>query len=135
MNGKTLVDTNILIDFFNGNSSFQKKLEKLRVFVPAIVLGELYFGAEKSKNIRKNLRKIDDFFEFCTILEVNSITAKFYAQIKKSLQKAGRPIPENDIWIAAIAFQHKLSLATNDKHFAFVKNLKIENWVTSQKEA
>jgi len=44
------------------------------------------------------------------------------------LRKKGRPIPENDIWIAAIAFQHDLTLVSRDEHFEEVEDLKLEKW-------
>ena len=51
-----------------------------------------------------------------------------YGKVKNGLRKKGRPIPENDIWIAAIAFQHDLTLVSRDEHFKEVENLKLEKW-------
>ncbi len=55
-------------------------------------------------------------------------TARFYGTVKKRLQENGRPIPENDIWIAAIALQHGLTVATGDPHFDHVEDLLVEAW-------
>ncbi len=52
----------------------------------------------------------------------------WYGEIKDRLRKKGRPIPENDIWIAAIAFQHDLILISRDEHFREVEDLKLEEW-------
>jgi tRNA(fMet)-specific endonuclease VapC len=60
------------------------------------------------------------------LLNCDRETAVVYGIIKSQLKKDGKPIPENDVWIAAIAMQHDLRLLTNDKHFDYVKTLKIE---------
>lgn len=59
---------------------------------------------------------------------VNEATCINYGLIKASLRKKGKPIPENDIWIAAIAMQHSLVVATRDKHFDEVDGLSTEEW-------
>jgi len=58
----------------------------------------------------------------------NAETAKKYGEIKNRLKEKGHPIPENDIWIAAIAQQYALTLVTRDAHFEGIENLKIEVW-------
>ncbi len=62
------------------------------------------------------------------VLVINDITCKHYGSIKASLKRNGKPIPENDIWISALAIQHNLTLATRDNHFKEVEGLKIEEW-------
>ena len=52
----------------------------------------------------------------------------YLKKVKDELRQKGRPIPENDIWIAAIAREHKLVLATRDKHFDQVEGLKVDKW-------
>ena len=59
---------------------------------------------------------------------IDAETARQYGEIKESLRAKGRPIPENDIWIAAIAFQYQLSLVTRDQHFSEIKGLAIKTW-------
>lgn len=98
------------------------------VFVPAIVLGELYYGAYKSTRVTENLLKIDEFATTGTILVSDKRTAREYGEIKSRLRAKGRPIPENDIWIAAIAKQHVLTLVTRDAHFGEVDGLAVEGW-------
>ncbi|WP_212006206.1 PIN domain-containing protein [Chitinophaga sp. HK235] len=53
----------------------------------------------------------------CHVLQTDLITAEMYANIKSALLRKGKPIPENDIWIAAFACQYNLPLYTADKHF------------------
>lgn len=98
------------------------------MFVPAIVLGELYYGAYKSTRVTENLLKIDEFATTGTILVSDKRTAREYGEIKSRLRAKGRPIPENDIWIAAIAKQHVLTLVTRDAHFGEVDGLAVEGW-------
>ena len=62
------------------------------------------------------------------ILNADENTAQFYGSIVASLYKKGKPIPINDVWIAAIALQHGLTLVTRDKHFSEIEGLIIESW-------
>ena len=64
-----------------------------------------------------NLTRIDDFAASVDVISCDAITAQYYGRIKDHLRSQGRPIPENDIWIAAVAMQHALPVATRDDHF------------------
>ena len=129
MSGKFLLDTSILIALFSGDTSVQVHLENAdEVFISSTVLGELYFGARKSHHIKKNLAHIDEFASNITVLSCDSNTARKYGLIKNNLFEKGKPIPENDIWIAAVALQHDLIIATRDDHFSKVGKLKCEAW-------
>lgn len=86
------------------------------------------FGAYKSLKVRKNLARIDEFTINNTVIACNTDTAKRYGEIKNRLKEKSQPIPENDIWVAAIAQQYALTLITKDTHFELVENLKIELW-------
>ncbi|PKP60699.1 MAG: VapC toxin family PIN domain ribonuclease [Candidatus Altiarchaeales archaeon HGW-Altiarchaeales-1] len=129
MSGRFVLDTNIVIALFAGESTVQSHLKTAKeIFLPCIVLGEIYFGAYKSGGTRKNIEKIEKFACANFILACDGETAKEYGIIKSALSARGRPIPENDIWIAAIAKQHKLILVTRDAHFSNVDNLTVETW-------
>jgi tRNA(fMet)-specific endonuclease VapC len=129
MSGRYLLDTNIVIALFAQELSLQKRLaEDIEVFIPVIVLGELYYGAMKSARVEENLERIDDFAAINTVLVCNITTARNYAIIKEALREKGRPIPENDIWIASIAQQYLLTLVTRDKHFDEIDGLTVEIW-------
>jgi len=129
MNGRFLLDTNIIIAFFAEDRSVREHMEQAEeVFVPSIVLGELYFGAWKSGRAGQNLERIDKFAARNTVLACDRETARHYGVIKNVLREKGRPIPENDIWIAAIARQYDLTLVTRDEHFREVGQLKVEVW-------
>ena len=82
-------------------------------------------GAKNSSRKKENEKKFNDFIQSCVILNSNSLVAEEYAQIRKGLKDKGKPIPENDIWIAAICKVNEIPLATRDKHFKNIINLKM----------
>lgn len=114
----TAVDTNMAIEFIKGNQKVKDKLSKFNVtYLPITVVGELLFGAINSGKKEKKLLETKIFIEKCEILNINYIVAEKYAEIRESLKLKGKPIPENDIWIAATCSANNISLITNDKHF------------------
>ena len=129
MAGDFLLDTNTVILLLKNDRSISlRTADATNVFLSSVVLGELYFGALNSRRSVQNLKHLEDFSRSFVVLPCDSNTAKIYGGIKASLKATGRPIPENDIWIAAIAIEHDLTLATRDAHFTFVPNLKTERW-------
>ncbi len=128
MAGSYLLDTNIVIRIFNGRISRSRLSSGSGFFCSTIVLGELYFGARKSHRVEDNLARIDRFKEDVPILGCDSPTADRYGVVKLQLRRKGRPIPENDIWIAAMAIRHGLELVTDDRHFAEIEELKTVKW-------
>ena len=93
-----------------------------------IVLGELYYGAEKSTRVDENIQRIDEFASSTALIGCNQETARQYGQIKNALRAKGRPIPENDIWIAAQTLQYKLTLVARDGHFQEIDTISLEQW-------
>lgn len=129
MNGRFLLDTNIIIALFQAEPSVQENLVQAeQVFVPSIVIGELYYGAYRSGRVAENVTRVQEFAASNTILECDAITAQQYGQIKNALRVKGRPLPENDIWIAAIAQQYQLILVSRDQHFREIDGLSVESW-------
>ena len=96
--------------------------------MPSIVLGELCFGARKSTQAQANLERIDEFAAHNVVLDCDTEAARRYGKIKNALRERGHPIPENDIWIAAIAMRHDLTRVTRDVHFNEVDELEVELW-------
>ncbi len=72
------------------------------------------------------MARIDEFAAANVILSCDAETGRWYGEIKNDLRQKGRPIPENDLWIAALAMQHDLLLVTRDGHFSVAKRLKVE---------
>jgi tRNA(fMet)-specific endonuclease VapC len=129
MGGRYLLDTNVVIALFANDSSVKDKLAKAdEVFIPSIVIGELFYGAYKSAHSKENIARVDDFANESVVLGCNNETSRNYGKIKNALSVKGRPIPENDIWIAAIAMQHSLTLVSRDTHFKEIDDLKVEVW-------
>lgn len=129
VNGKYLLDTNIIISLFAKDPQIHDRIAKAEEdFIPCIAIEELYFGAYRSSKLEENLARIDEFALSNTVLPCDTDIAKKYGDIKSSLKEKGQPIPENDIWIAAIAQQYGLTLVTKDPHFKAIQNLKIETW-------
>ena len=129
MNGRFLLDTNIIIALFANDISVREQLKKAEeVFVPSIAIGELYYGALKSSKVEGNILRIEDFVKSNVILSCDNETAREYGEIKNFLKRKGKPIPENDIWIAAISKQHLLILVSRDEHFNEINNLIIQIW-------
>lgn len=128
MSGK-LLDTNAVIAMQQGDSNLKQLLQTSpNILVPSIVIGELYFGAVNSIRTQANIMLINEFVADNVILSVDAITARYYATVRHTLKQKGRPIPENDMWIASLALQHQLVLLTDDKHFGYVDNIQIQSW-------
>ena len=129
MNGKFLLDTNIVVAIFANDATVINSLANANeVFVPSIALGELYYGAHKSRRVEENIARINEFAVSSSILACNAETSQQYGKIKNGLRVKGRPIPENDIWIAAISKQHGLTLISRDEHFKNIDGLSISTW-------
>jgi len=129
VSGNYLLDTNIVIALFAGEQSVLDHLVNANeIYIPSIVIGELYYGAHKSRQASRNLRRIEAFIASNTILACDAVTGLHYGNIKEQLRQMGRPIPENDIWIAAIALQFDSILVSRDEHFSTVQGLTVEFW-------
>jgi tRNA(fMet)-specific endonuclease VapC len=129
MSGKVLMDTNIVIALFADEASIKKNLAKTEeVFIPNVVIGELFYGAHKSARSKENIARIEDLASSSVILGCDTETARIYGEVKNALRIKGHPIPENDIWIAAIAVQHNLTLVSRDSHFSEIDKLEVVAW-------
>jgi tRNA(fMet)-specific endonuclease VapC len=127
VNGKALVDTNVVIALFAGEPGVVENVQRhAAVFLCAPVLGELRYGAQASARVQSNLERLDKFAKALIVLPCDTQTATLYGEVKFDLRRKGRPIPENDVWIAAIARQHGLILLTRDEHFREVERLGVE---------
>lgn len=126
MEVRLALDTNQAIALLNSRADLDHWLNSYsEIWLPIIVMGELCFGAEKSSRREDNLSRIEDLCRICRLAPVDEEVARTYAQIRSRLRSEGTPIPENDVWIAAVCVANGFTLATSDKHFDFVTNLKI----------
>jgi tRNA(fMet)-specific endonuclease VapC len=129
VSGEYLLDTNIVVALWRGDKSVVEKIEVAdTVYVPVIVIGELMYGAYHSDRLESDLVRIHRQIERSALLHCDEHVATHYGQIKALLRKKGRPIPDNDIWIAAVAQHHTLTLVSRDPHFAEIDQLDVEEW-------
>jgi tRNA(fMet)-specific endonuclease VapC len=98
------------------------------LYLPSIVLGELYTGINRVINKAKHLKKLTDFLQLCTVVTIDALTSKHYGEIIAALFKKGKPIPTNDVWIASLAKQHSFTLVTTDKHFNEIPDFQFKKW-------
>jgi len=124
-----ILDTNAISAFFEGVPSVCASVGNAAVLaVPSIVLGEYRFGLSDSR-LRSELEaKLGRLERFADVLCVDAETARHYATIRRELKDVGTPIPENDLWIAALVRQHGLPLLSSDPHFDQVKGLTRIGW-------
>lgn len=124
---RVLLDTNIVIGLFAGDPRITDALaKKTAVFLAVPAIGELYRGAFGSGRPRENLLRVDGLINVVLTLPCDGVTARFYGELKQELRAKGRPIPENDLWIAAIAKQHSLAVMTRDKHFKQLRGIQLD---------
>lgn len=130
MSGRYLLDTNVVIALFAREQAVLDRIAAAdAVFVPIVALGKLYYGAQKSGRVKQNLERLDAFAAGATLLDCSQGTAQRYGEIKNDLRAKGRPIPENDIWIGAVAMQHDLTVATRDSdHFSQISGIRLDVW-------
>jgi len=88
----------------------------------------MYFGAEKSGRVAHNRQRVIDLARAIAVLTLDHDSASEFGKIKQYLQTRGHPIPDHDVWIAALARQHSLVVVTRDAHFKEVDNLLLATW-------
>ena len=93
-----------------------------------VAIGELYYGAERSINVAKGLADVHELEQLFSILTVDLMIARTYGRLRNEQNKKGHSLPANDLWIAATAFRHGLTLVTRDQHFASIEKLSLEQW-------
>jgi tRNA(fMet)-specific endonuclease VapC len=120
------LDTNIVIDVLNNKKVIVESLQDYQdIYLPITVCGELLFGAKNSARYEANVQRFRQFIQACFVLNINELVAEEYSEIRKALKNKGRPLPENDIWIAATCLVNDLPLATHDRHFEMIESLKL----------
>lgn len=129
LTGNILLDTNAVVALLNNSSGIDAVFEPgIQAFLPVPTLGELFFGVYASARKKSNIHCVERLIALLPILHIDSETARIYGTVRAQLKRAGTPIPENDIWNASIALQHKIPILTKDKHFVFIQGLKTQTW-------
>ena len=134
MSIRYLLDTNICIYIAKHNpASVRTRFEQLSadaLAMSVITLGELQHGAEKSQARSKALAALKQLQSVIQVQPVTEAAAQHYGQIRSALERKGRPIGNNDLWIAAHARAEGWVLVTNnEREFSRVEGLAVENWV------
>jgi tRNA(fMet)-specific endonuclease VapC len=124
-----ILDTNAFSAFVEGDEKLLDAIEQEPgLALPIIALGEYLYGIAQSRRratyeswLRTNLGLFD-------LLPIVRATAEAYSEIRRELKAVGKPIPSNDLWIAALARQHRMSIVTRDSHFRLVRELHVTAW-------
>jgi len=125
---RLLIDTNIYSYALRGDDDVVEVLRKAEeIGFSVISIGELLSGFKGGGKERKNREELEKFLDSprVVVYSVNEDTSEFYAEILNNLRGIGRPVPTNDIWIAAVAFQNGLKLFTKDMHFKDIAGLSL----------
>ena len=125
---KIILDTNAYTAFLVGDEDVLEVLAGADiVYVPVIVLGELYAGFRGGTKWRENKAILMQFLQKPTVrvLSVTAETSEIFGEVKDSLRRAGTPLPINDVWIASQAVETGSVVITYDTHLNRVKGLRI----------
>ena len=127
---RVAIDTNRLTDLLQGDARLAERLGACdEVWVPLVVLGEIKAGLHGGTQRHRNEALLQRFLAKATVsvLLPGRETAEHYARIFVQLKRAGTPVPDNDLWIAALALEHDLTLITRDRHFDRISQLPRES--------
>jgi tRNA(fMet)-specific endonuclease VapC len=129
MSDAYLLDTVAAVALLNGDSEIERVIEQADgIYLSLTVTGELFFGAANSAKVVENTEKVRQLVRQYVVLSPDLDTALEYGRIEAKLRRKGKPIPQNDIWIAALARQYEFILITRDKHFKEVDGLSTLSW-------
>lgn len=124
-----ILDTNALSGAAEEHPGVTRVLaEAQQLALPVVVIGEYRFGIAQSRYRARYRRWLDGLVADCVVLDVDEQTTHHYAAIGVELRQAGKPIPTNDLWIAALCRQHGLALLSRDRHFDVVSGLHRLDW-------
>jgi tRNA(fMet)-specific endonuclease VapC len=124
-----IVDTNALSAAADEDSAvFEMFARAEQVVLPVVVLGEYRYGIAQSRHRARYKRWLEGLIADCRVLEIDEGTTHHYATVNVELRRVGKPIPTNDLWIAALCRQHLLPVLSRDKHFDLVSGIRRLTW-------
>jgi tRNA(fMet)-specific endonuclease VapC len=124
-----ILDTNALSAAADDDPGVVAVLSRAEQMVlPVIVLGEFRHGIAQSRNGASYENWVAGLLHDCMVLDIQEPTTHHYTEISLELEREGKPIPTNDIWIAALCRQHSLPLLSRDRHFDLVPGTKRIDW-------
>jgi tRNA(fMet)-specific endonuclease VapC len=124
---RILLDTNRLTDLLRGDPALVRLVEQAdEVWLPYVVLAEIKAGFLGGTRLSENIALLAALLAAgVTVLYADEQTVEAYARLFVQLKSAGTPIPDNDLWIGALALQHGLVLVTRDAHFKKIPQLQL----------
>jgi len=124
-----ILDTNALSAFVDGSPAAVAGVARSSILaIPVIVIGEYRFGIAQSRSKTILEKILAGLMDASLVLPIDTETAERYAEIRLALRVAGKPIPANDLWIAALARQHAMPVMSRDGHFDRVPGLERRGW-------
>ena len=124
-----ILDTNAVSALLGGDAELAERLEGAeRHHLPVIVIGEYRYGLARSRHRRSLSLLLESLARESIVLRVDERTADTYAEVRNELRAQGKPLPENDVWIAALARQHGEPVVSRDRHFDGVAGLRRFAW-------
>jgi tRNA(fMet)-specific endonuclease VapC len=123
---KILLDTNAYSALRRGHGLVTEQVRRSEeVILSSIVVGELLFGFRNGSRFDENAQALSAFVEdpHVRFLSVTWDTAAWFGRISAQLKRKGRPIPTNDIWIAAHTMETGADLISSDPHFGHIEDL------------
>lgn len=124
-----ILDTNALSAAAEEHAGIMPILASARqLALPVVVIGEFRYGIAQSRHKARYRRWLDSLITDCTVLDITEEATRHYAAINIELRQAGKPIPTNDLWIAALCRQHSLPLLSRDRHFDAISGLQRLDW-------
>jgi len=124
-----ILDTNALSAFVDGEPAVGEILRaQTRAALPVIVLGEYRYGIAASRHKATYEQWLANHLAHFDALHITPATTIAYAAVRVALKNVGRPIPANDVWIAALAWEHRLPVLSKDTHFDSVPQLQRIGW-------
>ncbi|HEY2545901.1 MAG TPA: type II toxin-antitoxin system VapC family toxin [Candidatus Acidoferrum sp.] len=124
-----ILDTNALSDAAEKNPAIIQILSAVpQLAIPVIALGEYSAGIARSRHAAYYREWLDTLLADSLVLDITDTTTHHYAAIILELRQIGRPIPTNDIWIAALCRQHNFPLLSRDRHFDVVPGVQRVEW-------
>jgi len=124
-----ILDTNALSSLADGDLVLHRAIQHEQdMALPAVVLGEYLFGIRQSRFRVSYETWLRSRLALFIMLPVGTETAAHYADIRLELKPAGRKIPTNDLWIAALSREYGCAVVSRDRHFAVVRGLRLISW-------
>ena len=128
-----LLDSDTLVFLLRNHKSVTPRFRgeaRQNLYTSIICISELNYGAYKSGDVQKHLPPVQQLARYLSVLPLDMASADQFGRLKAQLERQGQRLNDADLWIAATALSRNLTLVThNQKHFARIQSLNLEDWV------